>query len=391
MRVSAIIVAAGQGIRAGEGPPKQFRSLGGEPVLRRTLRLFAAHGSIYAVQTVIAPDHASAFQRAADGLSKLLPPVSGGATRQQSVRAGLEAIAGDRPDLVLIHDAARPLASHDLITRAIDAAAASGASIPALPLADTVKRVDRSGRIVETLERSTLRNVQTPQAFAYAPILNAHRRAADAKRDDFPDDAALAEWAGIPVTTFPGETGNLKLTTPDDFLRAQAIDAASLGDIRTGTGFDVHAFGPGDHVTLGGVKIPFERALVGHSDADVLLHAITDAILGAIAAGDIGTHFPPSDPQWRGASSDRFLAHAIALLTQRGGRIAHLDTTILCEAPKIAPYADAMRSNIASLAEVETNRVGLKATTTEGLGFLGRGEGIAAMATATVRLPWSLP
>jgi 2-C-methyl-D-erythritol 4-phosphate cytidylyltransferase/2-C-methyl-D-erythritol 2,4-cyclodiphosphate synthase len=365
--------------------------LGGEVVLRRTLRLFATHSSISAVQAVVGTDHIDDFRRAAQGLGKIRPPVSGGATRQQSVRAGLEAVGEEAPDFVLIHDAARPLASPALVSRAIDAAAASGAAIPTLALTDTIKRVDDSGRVVETLERSALRSVQTPQAFAYAPILAAHRRAAETKRDEFPDDAALAEWAGIPVTTFPGETNNLKLTTSDDFLRAQAVEAQSLSDIRTGTGFDVHAFGPGDHVTLGGVKIAHTRSLVGHSDADVLLHAITDAVLGAIAAGDIGVHFPPSDPQWRGASSDRFLAHAISLLAERGGRVAHLDATILCEGPKIAPHAGTIRNNIARLADIETSRVGLKATTTEGLGFLGRGEGIAAMATATVRLPWAQP
>ncbi|MEX0589832.1 MAG: 2-C-methyl-D-erythritol 2,4-cyclodiphosphate synthase, partial [Xanthobacteraceae bacterium] len=219
--------------------------------------------------------------------------------------------------------------------------------------------------------------------------LDAHRRAAKAGRNDFPDDAALAEWAGLQVTTFAGEAGNLKLTGPDDFARALALDTMSLSDVRTGTGFDVHAFGPGDHVMLGGVKIPHVKALMGHSDADVLLHALTDAVLGAIAEGDIGKHFPPSDPKWRGASSDQFLAHAVALLSARGGRVAHLDATILCEAPKIAPHADAIRTRIAAIAGIEASRVSVKATTTEGLGFLGRGEGIAAMAMATVRIPWS--
>jgi 2-C-methyl-D-erythritol 4-phosphate cytidylyltransferase/2-C-methyl-D-erythritol 2,4-cyclodiphosphate synthase len=320
-------------------------------------------------------------------MEKIDPPVHGGTTRQQSVRAGLEAIEPAKPDLVLIHDAARPLASSLLLTRAIESAAKNGAAIPALPVADTIKRVDDTGRVSETLDRTMLRKIQTPQAFAFAPILAAHRRAAEAGRNDFTDDAALAEWAGMTVATFAGEAGNIKITTPDDFLRAQAIDA-QLSDIRTGTGFDVHAFGPGDHVMLGGVRIANAKALVGHSDADVLLHALTDAILGAIAEGDIGTHFPPSDEKWRGASSDRFLAHAVTLVARRGGRIAHLDATVLCETPKIGPHAASIRASIAKIAGIDMARVGLKATTTEGLGFIGRGEGIAAMATATVRLPW---
>lgn len=391
MRVAAIVVAAGRGSRAGSGPPKQLRPLGGEPVLRRSLRLFAAHDAVTAVQAVIDPAFAAAFRDAGAGLPKLLAPAAGGDTRQQSVRAGLEAVERERPDLVLIHDAARPLASPALVGRAIAAAEKDGAAVPALAVADTIKRVDEAGLVAETLDRAALRSIQTPQAFAFAPILAAHRRAAEAGRDDFPDDAALAEWAGIKVATFAGEAGNIKLTTADDFLRAQAIDAQALGDVRTGSGFDVHAFGPGDHVMLGGVRIAHDRALLGHSDADVLLHALTDAVLGAAAEGDIGRHFPPSDPAWRGASSDRFLAHAVALVAARGGRIAHLDATLLAEAPKIGPHAAAIRGSIARIAGIEDGRVSIKATTTERLGFVGRGEGIAAMATATVRLPWSAP
>jgi 2-C-methyl-D-erythritol 4-phosphate cytidylyltransferase/2-C-methyl-D-erythritol 2,4-cyclodiphosphate synthase len=389
MRVAAIIVAAGRGDRAGAGTPKQYRPLGGETVLRRSLRLFAAHSAVEAIQPVIDPAHGGAYAASAQGIEKLLGAVAGRATRQGSVLAGLEAVAGGAPDIVLVHDAARPFVSPALVDRALDAVAATGAAVPALPLPDTIKRVDAAGRVSETLDRSTLRTIQTPQAFSFAPLLDAHRRAVGAGRDDFPDDAALAEWAGLQVTTFPGEAGNLKLTTADDFIRAAALDAMSAADVRIGTGFDVHAFGPGDHVMLGGVRIPHPKGLVGHSDADVLLHALTDAVLGAIADGDIGKHFPPSDAKWRGASSDRFLAHAVALLTARGGRIAHLDATILCEAPRIGPYADAMRARIAEIAGVEPARVSVKATTTEGLGFIGRGDGIAAMATATVRLPWS--
>ncbi len=313
----------------------------------------------------------------------------GGATRQASVRAGLEALAPRKPDIVLIHDAARPFASAGLIARAIAAAEKTGAAIPALPVTDTVKTVDADGHVDKTLDRNTLRLVQTPQGFAFPAILDAHRRAHAKGREDFTDDAALAEWAGMKVSVFAGEPGNIKITNAEDFARAEAMQFAALSDVRTGTGIDVHAFGPGDHVTLGGIRIPHDRALTGHSDADVALHALIDAILGALADGDIGAHFPPSDPQWRGASSDRFLAFAVERVKARGGRIAHLDLTIVCEAPRIGPHRDAMRARIAELAGIDVSRVAVKATTSEKLGFTGRGEGIAAYATATVRLPWS--
>jgi 2-C-methyl-D-erythritol 4-phosphate cytidylyltransferase / 2-C-methyl-D-erythritol 2,4-cyclodiphosphate synthase len=243
--------------------------------------------------------------------------------------------------------------------------------------------------VTGTLERAQLRAVQTPQAFDFPALLAAHRRAAAAGREDFTDDAALAEWAGIRVTTFEGEAANMKLTTADDFVRLGAAELAALSDVRTGFGFDVHAFGPGDHVTLGGVRIAHVQGLSGHSDADVVLHALVDAILGALADGDIGVHFPPSDPQWRGASSDRFLAFAIERVRARGGRIAHLDVNVVCEAPRIGPHRDAMRRRIAEIAGVSPERVGVQATTSEKLGYIGRGEGMAAYATATVRLPWN--
>jgi 2-C-methyl-D-erythritol 4-phosphate cytidylyltransferase/2-C-methyl-D-erythritol 2,4-cyclodiphosphate synthase len=384
----AVVVAAGVGERAGS-PPKQFRMLAGEPVLRRTLRLFCGHRAIAGVQPVIHKDHEAEFRAAATGLANCLHPVVGGATRQRSVLAGLEALAVHSPRTVLVHDAARPLTSSALVDRALAAIAGSAAAVPALPVVDTIKRVNESGRVVATLDRSELRAVQTPQVFAYATLLDAHRRAIQSGRDDFPDDAALVEWAGVAVTTFAGEPENLKLTTADDLLRAQALDALACSDVRTGTGFDVHAFGPGDHVWLGGLRIPHEKGLVGHSDADVVLHALTDAILGAIADGDIGSHFPPNDARWRGVSSDRFLAHAASLVSARGGRIAHLDTTVICEQPKIARHRDAMRVRIATIVGIEPARVAVKATTTERLGALGRGDGIAAIASATVRLPWT--
>jgi 2-C-methyl-D-erythritol 4-phosphate cytidylyltransferase / 2-C-methyl-D-erythritol 2,4-cyclodiphosphate synthase len=385
--VAAVVVAAGRGFRAGGDGPKQYRQIGGEPVVRSSLKGLAGHPDIAMVQPVIHPDDAVLFRAATAGL-EMLEPVFGGATRQASVRAGLEALSPKRPDLVLVHDAARPFASAALISRGIAAARARGAAIPALAVADTVKTVDPSGVVTGTIERGQLRLVQTPQAFAFATLLAAHQRACAAGRDDFTDDAALAEWAGIKVSTFAGEAGNVKLTTADDFVRAGVAELAALTDVRTGFGYDVHAFGAGDHVTLGGVRIAHTQGLSGHSDADVVLHALVDAILGALADGDIGVHFPPSDPQWRGTSSDRFLAFAIERLRARNGRIAHLDVNVVCEAPRIGPYRDAMRMRIAEIAGIDLTRVAVKATTSEKLGFIGRSEGMAAFATATVRLPW---
>lgn len=390
-RIATVVVAAGSGIRAGGDRPKQFRTIGGETVLRRTLSTLLEVPALSAIQPVIRPEDRSHFAEATASLSAstLLPPVAGGATRQASVRAGLEALAPQAPDIVLIHDAARPFASRALIDRSIAAAAKTGAAIPGLAVTDTIKSIDSHGLVGETLDRSSLRAIQTPQAFAFAPLLEAHRRAHREGRDDFTDDAALAEWVGMQVVVFEGEVGNIKITHPEDFMRAESMQAAQLGDVRTGTGVDVHAFGPGDHVMIGGVKIAHTQALTGHSDADVGLHALVDAILGALADGDIGSHFPPSDPQWKGASSDRFFTFAVERVKARGGMIAHLDLTIVCEAPKIGPHRDAIRGNIARLAGIDVSRVAVKATTSETLGFTGRREGIVAYATATVRLPWS--
>ena len=388
--VAAVVVAGGRGLRAGGQIPKQYKTIANVPVIRASLALFAGHPGVGAVQPVIHGDDASLFAEIHAGLA-LLPPVLGGATRQGSVRAGLEALAPHRPDIVLVHDAARPFASAALVSRAIAAAADTMAAIPATPVSDTVKKIDHAGSVVETLDRSHLVTVQTPQAFAYPLLLDAHRRAVAAGRNDFTDDAALAEWAGIAVTVFEGERTNVKLTTADDFARAEAEHLLAHADVRAASGFDVHAFGDGDHVMLGGVRIAHARGVIGHSDADVALHALTDAVLGALADGDIGHHFPPSDPQWRGASSDRFLAFACSRVRARGGVVAHLDLTIVCEAPRIGPHREAMRERIAAIAGISAERVAVKATTSEKLGFTGRGEGIVAMATATVRLPWSGP
>lgn len=387
--VAAVVVAAGRGHRAGSEVPKQYRTIAGEAVVRPALRAFLAHPEIDAVQPVIHADDEGLFRAATAGLRDLLPPVAGGATRQASVRAGLEALRAAAPDIVLIHDAARPFLTGALISRAIAAANEHGATVPAITVADTVKMIDEHEVVIETLDRGRLRIVQTPQAFAFDLIVDAHRRAAAAGREDFTDDAALAEWAGHRVTVFAGEASNVKLTTNDDLARAEALRLAALADVRIGNGLDVHAFADGDHVMLGGVRIPHTRGATGHSDADVALHALVDAILGALAEGDIGVHFPPSDPQWRGASSDRFLAFACERVRARSGMIAHLDVTVVCEAPRVTPYRDAMRARIAAIADIPLGRVAIKATTSEKLGFTGRGEGIVAMATATVRLPWS--
>jgi 2-C-methyl-D-erythritol 4-phosphate cytidylyltransferase / 2-C-methyl-D-erythritol 2,4-cyclodiphosphate synthase len=387
--VAAVIVAGGRGERAGGGVPKQYREIAGEPMIRPTLRAFSNHPGVALVQPVIGAADQDAFRAATTGLDKILPPVQGGATRQASVRAGLEALAGRSPALVLIHDAARPFLTPSLIDRAVTAGSATGAAVPGIVVADTVKQIDTASLVTETLDRNRLRIIQTPQAFAFDLILQAHRRAAAAGLESFTDDAALAEWAGQRVSVFEGESGNVKVTTNEDFMRAELAQLAALADIRIGSGFDVHAFADGDHVMLGGIRIPHACGVTGHSDADVALHALVDAILGALADGDIGSHFPPSDPQWKGASSDRFLAFACERVRARKGIIANLDVTVVCEAPRVSPHRDAMRARIAEIAGISPDRVAVKATTSEKMGFTGRSEGIVAMATATVRLPWS--
>ena len=387
-RTAAILVAAGRGLRAGSGGPKQYREIGGQTVIFRAMAAFCRHPDVFAVQPVVNPDDAAIFNEAVAGL-RHQPPTNGGATRQASVHAGLEALAAERPDIVLIHDAARPFVTPAVISRAIDAAGRTGAAVPAIPVTDTIKQVSDTGDVEATPERARLRIAQTPQAFRFDVILDAHRRAARDGRSDFTDDAALAEWAGLTVATFEGDPANMKLTTPEDFIREEARLAAQLGDIRTGTGYDVHAFGDGDHLMLCGVRVPHTRGFLAHSDGDVGLHALVDAILGALADGDIGSHFPPSDPQWKGAASDKFLKYAVDRVTARGGRIANLEVTMICERPKIGPLRDIMRARIAEITGLNISRVAVKATTSERLGFTGREEGIAATASATIRLPWS--
>lgn len=381
MKVAALIVAAGRGSRAGPGAPKQYRLLGGEPVLRRTASVFSQHPAISSVLAVIHRDDRASYEAACGDLPKLLPPVPGGATRQASVLAGLEALAtADKPDLVLIHDGARPFVSERLISACIAALASHQGALAALPVTDTVRRASE-GLAGETVPRDGLWRAQTPQAFRFSSILQAHRAAAGG---DFTDDVAVAAAAGISVALVEGDEDNFKITTGADVERAERMLMRG-GETRTGTGFDVHRFGAGDHVWLCGVKIPHAAGLEGHSDADVGLHALTDALLGAIGAGDIGKHFPPSDPRWKGASSDRFLAHAAGLARSAGATISNADVTLICEAPKISPHTEAMRARIAAILDIDVSRVSVKATTTEGLGFTGRREGIAAQAIATLR------
>lgn len=390
--VAALIVAAGRGLRAGADAPKQYQQLGGMPVLCRTLAPFLAESAIDTVLVVIGIGDNARYDEAIhrfpeSARTRLGPPVEGGETRQDSVRAGLEALAARGfAGHVLVHDAARPIVSAALIQRALVASAEHVAAIPVLPVTDTVKRVDPAGVVEETLPREQLVSVQTPQAFAFQPLLAAHRDAHAAGEAGFTDDSAIMEWAGHRVATFAGDPMNLKLTYPGDFELAEQRLARRLVT-RIGTGYDVHAFTAGDHVWLGGIRIPHSRGVTAHSDGDVALHALTDALLGALADGDIGSHFPPSDPQWRGASSDRFLAFAADRVRQRGGRIDHLDLSIVCEGPKIGPYRGAIRARIAEIAGLRLDQVGTKATTSERLGFTGRGEGLAALATATIRLP----
>jgi 2-C-methyl-D-erythritol 4-phosphate cytidylyltransferase/2-C-methyl-D-erythritol 2,4-cyclodiphosphate synthase len=392
-KVSLIVVAAGRGSRVGGDEPKQYRLCAGRPLLCYTLEALLATHDFHATTVVIHPDDRARYDRVLAALSSecaasLGPPALGGATRQASVLAGLEAQAAQAPDLVLIHDGARAFPSKPLIARAIDAAARHSAAAPGTRPSDTVKQVDEDGFVVATPSREALRAVQTPQSFRFDAILKAHWRAAELGVAGLTDDAAVAEWAGLRPHIFDGDPDNVKVTTLQDLAQAEARLFNQAGDIRVGQGFDVHAFIAGDHVWLGGVKIPHSQALSGHSDADVALHAITDALLGAIGDGDIGAHFPPSDPQWRGANSRLFLEDAMRRVRALNGIVAHIDATLICEAPKIGPFREAMRARIAEITSIDVDRVGVKATTSERLGFTGRREGIACLANATVRLPW---
>lgn len=378
MTTVAILVAAGRGVRVGEGPPKQWRPLAGTTVFDHALAAFRQAKGVDAVLAVLHPDDLAGRAPALAGSG--VEVVAGGATRDASVRAALEALAGRGVERVLIHDAARPLVSPALIGRLVAALDGAAAAAPGLAVTDALWR-GAGGRVAGTAPRDGLWRAQTPQAFRFAPLLAAHR----AHPGGAADDVEVARAAGLDVVILPGEEDNLKITHPEDFARAEAILARRQAmDIRLGNGFDVHRLVPGDGVTLCGVTLPFDRTLEGHSDADVAMHAVTDAIYGALAEGDIGRHFPPSDPQWKGAASEIFLAHAAGLARDRGYAITHCDVTIICERPKVGPHAAAMQVEMARILGIEPGRVSIKATTSERLGFTGREEGIAALATAAL-------
>ena len=379
MTIHALIVAAGRGVRAGGGAPKQYLPVGGTALLRHAIAGLQASG--LPVRVVINPGDRALYDTATAGLD-LPPPIHGGATRQESVRAGLEALAGDPPEIVLVHDAARAFVPAGVIDALLAAFAdpANDGAVPALPVVDSLRY--GGSHYTGAAERAALWRVQTPQAFRFAALLAAHRAAPPGATDEL----SIALAAGLRVAVTPGDERAFKVTDAADFARAEALLAVPLVS-RSAAGFDVHRFGPGDHVWLCGLQIPHSHGLIGHSDADAGLHAITDALLGTIAAGDIGDHFPPSDARWRGAASDIFLAHARDLVRAQGGRIDHVDLTIIAERPKVGPHRLAMRQRIAGILQIDVAQVSVKATTTEGLGFTGRGEGIAAQAIASVRLP----
>lgn len=382
-RVAALIVAAGRSDRFGADRPKQFLPLAGRAVLAHAVEAFRRHAAIGAIVVVGPEGRLDEVENALGGLDDIRI-VPGGPTRGESVRAGLEALAMAPPEIVLIHDGARPLITTAVIDAVIVGVDAETGAIAALPVSDTLKRADGAGHIAATVDRDRLWRAQTPQGFPFARLRAAQAAATGTETDD----AAVFEAAGGRVRLVAGDPDNLKITFAEDLDRAEAILAMRTPmDIRTGTGFDVHRLGPGHSVWLCGVEIPFERTLIGHSDADVGLHALVDAILGAIGAGDIGEHFPPTDERWRGAASKLFVAEAMRLLAERGGRIVNADVTLLAERPKINPHKAAMRVALADMLAVTPDRVNVKATTMEELGFVGREEGIAAQAVATVLLP----
>jgi len=391
VQTAVIIVAAGRGTRAGgDGPPKQYWPLGGQSVLERTLGVFGGHPGIGPIVTVIHGQDRELYDQASSVFEdRLEQPVIGGATRQDSVRAGLEAIGPAAPESVLIHDAVRPFVTVEIIDRVIGALKSAEGALPAVGLADTLKRAE-DGHVVETLKRENLWRAQTPQGFRYDKICEAHEAAIAKGKADFTDDAQVAEWHGLDVRVVEGAASNVKLTTAEDFAIAEhqlSGGGSSGGEWRAGHGTDTHRFEAGDHLMLCGVRVPHDQGLRGHSDADVGLHALTDALLGAIGDGDIGLHFSPSDPKWQGAASDVFLKDAAERIASRGGRIANVDVTLICEAPRIGPHRQTMREKIAEILGLTLDRVSVKATTTEGLGYTGRAEGIAAQASASVWLP----
>lgn len=398
-RFALVIVAAGRGERAGtpQDGPKQYRPIGGRPVITWTVSRFLAHPDCGDIVVVIHSDDQDLFANAIRGVegNERIRTVIGGPNRQASVRAGLLALADNSPRHVLIHDAVRPFVTETSIEGVFSALRdGDQAALPAVGIADTLKRSDICGNVADTVPRAGLFGAQTPQGFDFPAILNAHERAAAESDSEFTDDCAIAEWAGISVRITPGSPINVKLTTAEDItmadvrlsteLKSRNAFADSLPDVRTGNGYDVHKLVPGDHVTLCGIEIAHDQRLDGHSDADVALHALTDALLATCGAGDIGDHFPPSDPQWRGAASEIFLVQAVKIVREAGGVVMNADVTLIAEAPKIGPHRDTMRENLARILEISVDRCSVKATTNETIGFVGRREGIAAIATATV-------
>jgi len=382
MKCAVIVVGAGSGTRHGGEVPKQYQLLGGTPVFTRTLMAFLNHNRINTVIAVIAEEAAPLFATISEGMA--VRTVFGGASRTASVRAGLRALADTPPDLVLIHDAARPLVSESLITRLIEAASPEAGAAPGMALSDALKKMNDAAQAGEDVARAGLVSVQTPQVFPFAALYKAYM-ALDGD-ENLPDDLAVARAAGIKCKIIKGDVDNFKITNPGDLERAErnVQPQNGLQLCVTGTGYDVHRLIPGTQMMLCGVPIKGDLALLGHSDADAALHALTDALLGTIGAGDIGDHFPPSDPQWKNADSTVFLQKALALLGQQGASLRHVDLTIICERPKIKPHREAMRARLGELLGLDQSCISVKATTTEGLGFTGRGEGLAVMATVTV-------
>lgn len=390
LQTAVIIVAAGSGNRLNghtSDLPKQYQLLDHKSVLAHTVFAFTSHPAVQVVVPIISAQHSKIYDDLALDNTKLLAPVIGGNTRQASVFAGLKALKAINPDIVLIHDAARPFVGSTIISNVIEASK-SGGAIPALPITDTLKFVPDGKLISKTLDRSKHFVAQTPQGFDFDAIFEAHEKAALHSDTEFTDDASIAEWANIDVAIVGGDPNNNKITFSQDLAEARSrMNDNNKLETRVGSGYDVHAFEPGNEVILGGIRIPFDKKLKGHSDADVALHTITDAIYGALAEGDIGQHFPPSDDKWKNKNSAVFLEHAISRLSARSARLINIDLTIICEQPKIGPHCIAMRQNIANICGVNISRVSVKATTSEKLGFTGRGEGIAAQAVIAIELP----
>ncbi|AQS41430.1 MAG: Bifunctional enzyme IspD/IspF [Candidatus Tokpelaia hoelldobleri] len=393
MSVAALVLAAGRGERAGGDTPKQYALIGGIPVIRHTVAAFLDNKTVSQVVLVIHRDDRARARQALGDLASKVILAEGGATRQDSTYAGLQALQPHTPDFVHIHDGARPFIAQEQLEAILHALSPQSGVLLALPVSDTLKQAE-DGYVRATIPREGLYAAQTPQSFPYPLILAAHQAARTAGRHDFTDDSTLAEWHKIPMKIVAGSPDNMKITWSKDIIMAdQRLNktACHFPDIRTGNGYDVHRLEDGAGVILCGVHIPWRMKLSGHSDADVGLHALTDALLATHGAGDIGTHFPPSDPQWKGAASDIFVRHAVKLLQQKGGRIANVDITLIAEAPKIGPHRAAMTAALQDMLGIQPERISIKATTNEQLGFIGRGEGISAIATATVIYPGEVP